>query len=491
MDAKNSAAFAAAMPSDREILFTRELDAPRKWVWKAWTEQEHLARWWGPKGFILVVSKLDLRPGGLFHYSMRASEGIEIWGKFVYREIYAPERIVFVSSFADESGNLTRHFANPTWPLEVLNTLTFCEQDGKTTITLKCHPIEASDVERKTFRDGHKSMHQVLLGTLDQLAEYLASMKKSSAKTVLVAEQGKSTTILSRVFDAPRKLVFEAYTNPVHIPQWWGRKSYKTVVDKMDVRPGGVWRYVQLAPDGKEFAFRGVYKEIVPQERIVSTLEYEAMPIHVIENTATFEEHDGRTTVTITSRYPTVEVRDGMLEAGMELGAIEAWDMLEELLPKLATIQNNPTKYEIVLSRVFDAPRDLVWKAWTDPKQLVQWWGPRGFTNPVCEVNLRPGGAILIHMRAPNGVVYPMKGVFQEIVAPERLVLLSGPADEAGKLLFEVLHTVTFDEQAGKTKITLHARVVNATPAAPQYLAGMEVGWTQSLERLNAFVTKA
>jgi uncharacterized protein YndB with AHSA1/START domain len=97
---------------------------------------------------------------------------------------------------------------------------------------------------------------------------------------------------------------------------------------------------------------------------------------------------------------------------------------------------------EFVITREFDAPRELVFKAWTDAKYLAQWWGPRGFTNPVCEWDARPGKAIRVVMRAPNGTDYPMAGEFREVVAPERLVFTSGALDEKGKLLFEFLHTV-------------------------------------------------
>jgi uncharacterized protein YndB with AHSA1/START domain len=297
--------------------------------------------------------------------------------------------------------------------------------------------------------------------------------------------------VLTRTFDAPRELVFEAYTNPVHIRQWWGLRTLTTIVDKMDFRPGGLWRYVQRGPDGKEFAFSGIYREIAPPERIVYTFEFEAMPGHVVLNTATFEELHGKTKVTITSLYPTVEDRDCMIKAGMERGANESWDMLDEHLSQMAAEKNPSAQHDLVLTRVFDAPRSLVFQAWIDPVHVAQWWGPRGFTNPVCELDPHPGGAILIHMRAPNGVVYPMTGVFQEIVPPERLSFLSGAMDDKGNLLFEILNTVTFAEQAGKTTLTLHARVIKSTPAAAPHLAGMEIGWTQSLERLAAFVTKA
>jgi uncharacterized protein YndB with AHSA1/START domain len=147
-----------------------------------------------------------------------------------------------------------------------------------------------------------------------------------------------------------------------------------------------------------------------------------------------------------------------------------------------------PNEREVVITRVFDAPRALVFKMWTDPKHMIQWWGPKGFTNPVCELDARPGGALRIVMRAPDGAEYPMKGVFQEIVPPERLVFTSIAVDQEGNHLLEGLTTVTFAEQGGRTTLTLHTRAVGIAPMAPRMLAGMEAGWTQSLERLEALV---
>jgi uncharacterized protein YndB with AHSA1/START domain len=140
---------------------------------------------------------------------------------------------------------------------------------------------------------------------------------------------------------------------------------------------------------------------------------------------------------------------------------------------------------ELVITRIFDAPRELVFKAWIDPKHVAQWWGPKGFTNPVCELDVRPGGGIRIHMVAPDGLVIPTTGVFQEVVEPERLVFItSGFVDEAGNPGLEVLNTVTFVEHNGKTKLTLQAVVVKSVPAVAASLAGMEQGWNESLDRL-------
>ncbi len=142
---------------------------------------------------------------------------------------------------------------------------------------------------------------------------------------------------------------------------------------------------------------------------------------------------------------------------------------------------------ELVVARVFDAPRALVWKAWTDPTHVARWWGPAGVTNPVCEVDLRPGGAIRIDMRGADGSVSPMRGVFHDIVALERLVFTTSAFEDAdGNPQLVVLNTATFADHDGKTTVTLHAVIVTSSPAVEASLAGMEEGWTQSLDRLAA-----
>ncbi len=163
--------------SEREgdFVVSRVLNAPRDLVWKAWTEPKRLAEWWGPKGCTLRVIKVDLRPGGVFHYAMAYKPGHEMWGRFVYRDVAAPERLVYVSSFSDEGAGLTRAPFKDTFPLEILNTLTLSEQGAKTVLTLRGHPLNATDEERATFIDMFPSMQQGFGGTFDQLEAYLAA----------------------------------------------------------------------------------------------------------------------------------------------------------------------------------------------------------------------------------------------------------------------------------------------------------------------------
>lgn len=140
----------------------------------------------------------------------------------------------------------------------------------------------------------------------------------------------------------------------------------------------------------------------------------------------------------------------------------------------------------LVMTRIFDAPRELVFKVWTDPGHVAQWFGPVGFTIPVCEMDVRPGGALLILMRGPDGVIYPNKGVFHEVVEPERLVFTTSAfEDEAGVPQLEARNTVTFAEHNGQTHVTLHAVVTRATPEVAGALAGMEEGWSQTFDKLT------
>lgn len=165
---------AGAAPADRPFIISRSFDSPRERMWKIWTECEHLKQWWGPKGVTVTFCKIDLRPGGLFHYGLRSPDGQDIWGKFVYREIVKPERLVFIVSFSDEKGGTTRHPFNADWPLKMLSTVSFTEHRGKTTVTVQWSAFEATEVEHKTFDAGHASMQQGWTGTLDQLTTYLA-----------------------------------------------------------------------------------------------------------------------------------------------------------------------------------------------------------------------------------------------------------------------------------------------------------------------------
>jgi len=300
--------------------------------------------------------------------------------------------------------------------------------------------------------------------------------------------------VTTHTFDAPRELVWKAWTDPKLIPKWWGPSRYSTIVDEMDVRPGGRWRFVQRDAKGNEYGFHGEYREVVPPKRLVGTFEYEGMPGHVLVETATFEEVGGKTKLTQSSLFQSVEDLEGMLASGMEEGAAETMERFTELVTEMQK-QGAPGKAanrELVIVRVFDAPRALVWKAWAEPARLKRWWGPRTFTTPVAKIDLRVGGAFLYCMRQADGKDIWGTGVYREIVQLKRLVYTDSFADEKGNVVpatyygmsrdfpLEMQVTVTFEDQDRKTKLTLHHVGIPAGPDRD----GANQGWNESLDKL-------
>jgi uncharacterized protein YndB with AHSA1/START domain len=167
-----------ADPKNADFIISRVFDAPRELVWKAFTEPERMKEWWGPRGSTIIASKMDFRVGGTYHGAMRDPSGTVMWAKFIYRDIAALERLVWEHSFSDEAGGVTRHPLAPTWPLKLLTTVTFADAPGgKTALTLRWSPLDATDEERKTFDAMHDSMNGGWAGTFERLDAYLAGQK--------------------------------------------------------------------------------------------------------------------------------------------------------------------------------------------------------------------------------------------------------------------------------------------------------------------------
>ncbi|MGG3640958.1 SRPBCC family protein [Bacillus gobiensis] len=157
-----------------KIEITRTFNATRELVFKAFTESEHLQNWWGPKGWTFDISKFEPRQGGVFHYSQISPDGSVMWVKFVYHEINAPEKLIYTSCFSDEKGNIVPAPFDDNWPLEILNTFTFSEHEGKTTLTMNGTPVSPTEEEIKTFEESQEMIQKGFSGTFDQLADYLS-----------------------------------------------------------------------------------------------------------------------------------------------------------------------------------------------------------------------------------------------------------------------------------------------------------------------------
>jgi uncharacterized protein YndB with AHSA1/START domain len=160
---------------DGKFVITRRFKYSRELIFDAFTQSEHLSQWFGPTGSKVIKSQIDLRPGGLNHYGLQMPDGSAMWGKCIYREIERPSRLVYVQSFSDEQGNITRHPMSPTWPREMLTVITLEKTDEGTELCIQWSPIEATEEERNTFNSAMAGMNQGWTGTLDKLDEYLGN----------------------------------------------------------------------------------------------------------------------------------------------------------------------------------------------------------------------------------------------------------------------------------------------------------------------------
>lgn len=165
----------AGKPTERPFVIARVFDSPRELVWKAWTERERM-QWWGAKGIAIHHAGPECRHGGTFHYCIKTPDGREACSKRVIHEAILQERLVFMNSFSDATGGLTRHPMSPHWPQEMLSTIIFGAENDKTHLAINWLPLNAREVEQKTFHEGHKSIQKGWTGTLDRLAEYLAKV---------------------------------------------------------------------------------------------------------------------------------------------------------------------------------------------------------------------------------------------------------------------------------------------------------------------------
>ena len=300
--------------------------------------------------------------------------------------------------------------------------------------------------------------------------------------------------VLSRVFAAPRELVFTAWTDPRHLAEWWGPRGFTTTTSQLDLRPGGLWRFVMHGPDGKNYDNRIEFIEIVRPERLVfhhgSDRDNDPDRFHV---TATFTEDAGQTRLTMRMLCRSAEQRAGMVKFGAIEGGQQTLERLAEYLPRIGT--------RFVLTRVFDAPLDLVWKAWTEPERLRQWWGPKGFKVTTCKLDLRPGGLFHYCLQAPDGQEMWGRFAFREIEPRRRLVWVNSFSDPSGGVArhvhhmewpLELLTVLTFLECDGKTSVTIDWTPHNATSKEVEtFVAGMssmQYGWTGTLDQLSAYL---
>ncbi len=310
--------------------------------------------------------------------------------------------------------------------------------------------------------------------------------------------------VVTRVIDAPCELVFDAFTDPRHVGRWWGPDGFTTTTHSMDVRPGGVWKFVMHGPDGTDYGNRIVYDEVVRPERLVYRHEGEEgdEPVN-FRTTVTFVAEGRRTRLTLRAVFATAAERAHVAEKyGAVEGAHQTVARLAGYMERRGPMNEMPVE-DFVLTREFDAPRGLLFDVWTQPEHLRQWFSPKGFTVIAAKMDLRPGGNYHYGMKTPDGKEMWGKWIFREIVRPERLVFIDTFSDPQGGLTrhpfsenwpSQMLSTITFAERNGRTTITIRWSPHEATAAErATFDAGrdsMRMGWGGTMEQLGAHLAR-
>ena len=287
--------------------------------------------------------------------------------------------------------------------------------------------------------------------------------------------------VVERVYDAPRDLVWETWTDPKHLDRWWGPNGFRNETHSMDLRAGGSWRYTMHGPDGKDWVNWIRYEEISRPDRLVYDHggETDEPLFHV---TVTFSAQGKRTRVSMRSVWPTAEALAAVMKYGVVEGGRQTMARLAGLLPHLA---DRSAEGSVVISRLLDAPPSLVFAAWSTPEGLARWWGPKDFTLPTCEMDFRSGGAYRMVMRGPDGAEVQVHGRYREIV-PDQRIVFDAVVDAGGRPI-DVTTTVTFAEDDGKTLLTVRQTI----PADEEAARSQLEGWNSTLEKLGAALQRS
>jgi uncharacterized protein YndB with AHSA1/START domain len=289
--------------------------------------------------------------------------------------------------------------------------------------------------------------------------------------------------VVERLLAAPPELVFAAWTEPARIAAWWGPRGFCNDVQRLDPRPGGLWRIVQTDPQGGLHPFHGEYLEVVPPGRLVFTQRYEAAP-HAGENwlvTCTFAAEDGMTRVHIVTTMPNDEALQGSMALGMKRGMDDSLDRLAEQLTQLLSGAEALGELGLVAVRLVGQPQGEVFAMWTDPRRFERWWGPQGFLTTVEAMEVRPGGALRFVMQGPDGRRYPNEISYVLVDPPHRIVL----EHRAPPPWFR--HEVTLRGQGSQTEVTVRiqfASTAGREQAIREY--GAAEGLQQTFDRLVA-----
>ena len=310
------------------------------------------------------------------------------------------------------------------------------------------------------------------------------------------------TIEVSRLIAAPRALVFKMFTQAAHIDAWWGPTGFRNETHEMGFFNGGLWRYTMHGPDGKAWPNWIKYKSITPPERITYDHGGEIdEPAH-FEGTIALEAQGEKTLVTFSLVFATAQAREATLEFGAIEGGMQTLARLDAYAIDQVADNTPLVDKPFIISRTFNAPRELVFDCFTNPDRMQQWTGPKGMKVITAKMDLRPGGMYHYAMQAEGAPAMWGKSVYREIAPPEQLIYINAFSDENAGLTrhplspdwpLELLTTVTFEADGDKTNLTIKWELMDNATASESTIfltsfGSMTMGWSGSLDKLGEYL---
>ncbi len=316
-----------------------------------------------------------------------------------------------------------------------------------------------------------------------------------------MAAKSKSNELrITRVYDAPVKAVWDAWTDPEQVVQWWGPRGFTITTHSKDLRPGGHWSYTMHGPDGTDYPNKTKYFEVEKYAKLVYDHGGNDEQAPLFRVTVLFSESRGKTTMEMTMTHPSTEAADQTRVIVKKFGGNSTWDRLAEYLEKQSS-----GKERFVINRTFDAPLSLVYDMWADPKHLAQWLAPTGYTMQFIRADARPGGSSFYFMTGNSGIKMYGRVEYLKMEKPSRLVYTQQFCDENEKVSRHpmsstwpetMLTTVQFSEESpDQTRVTVTWEPFGNVTREEldtfiQARAGMTQGWTGSFDKLEAHLAK-
>lgn len=475
-------------PDACEVTLTRTLRAPRDLVFAAWTDPRHVAAWFAPLGFT-ARADLDVRPGGRLHIVMVAPDGTEYPIHGVYHAVEPTTRLVYEE-------DVTEH---PQVWHEVLRQL-MAKHGGHHPASNCLVTVDFEALEPAVTRLAITTR----AGSAAEIAAYLdMNMAEGWAhcldKLQDLVTEGRCLRV-ERTFDAPRDLVYRAFTEPAHLARWWGPTGFTLTTYHHDLRPGGEWRYHMHGPDGTDWPNKVVFDEVVPGQRL-SYAHGELEGPAWFHTTITFSEHQGRTLVQLRSVFDTVQGMEMARQYGAEQGGQQTLGRLADDLA--GTTPTLPPEVSLVITRTLKAPRALVWAAFTQREHLAHWWGPAGMALEIKHFDLQPGGTMLYAMTPPGQAPFFAKWHIRRVEAPSTLEVLISFTDAEGRTVpnpwdamwpLRMCARFTLEDLGAETRLTLvNAPFGGTAEAWTTFLAGhgdMQQGFGGTFDQLEAFLAR-